>query len=117
MKTIEQIWTQIANDKELAQKLSEAYDNESIDSFLSANQVDGTKEQFRKYYIDKRRQFSGSSEEELAKITGGGWGDSDKGYKSGSTPKFSPGEVVKYDMYDDLAESTVIKVMKKKRRP
>ena len=61
MKTIEQLWREIVNDKELTQKLSEAYDNESVDSFLSANQVDGTKEQFRKYCIDKRRQFSGAS--------------------------------------------------------
>ncbi|MGN1160962.1 MAG: hypothetical protein ACI4SX_01830 [Candidatus Fimenecus sp.] len=112
MKTIEQFWREIVTDKELADKLSKAYNEKSVDSFLSANQVDGTKEQFRRFFLDKRRQFSEYTDPELAKITGGGWADCDKGYKSGSTPKFNPGEVVKYDMYDDLAELTVIKVMK-----
>lgn len=112
MKTIEQFWNEIATNKELAEKLTKAYSEQSIDRFLAENRVDGTKEQFRRFYLDKRRQISEYTDSELEKITGGGWADCDKGYKSGSTPKFSPGEVVKYDMFDDLAISTVIKVMK-----
>lgn len=50
MKTIEQFWREIVTDKELADKLSKAYNEKSVDSFLSANQVDGTKGAVQKIF-------------------------------------------------------------------
>ena len=71
MKTIEQFWNEITENKELGEKLASASEERQLDEFLKENEVDCTKEQFKAFVNEKVNDTNELTDEELEAVSGG----------------------------------------------
>lgn len=69
MKTIEQFYSEVMADKELAEKLIKITNEQELEAFLKENEVDCTNEQFKEFMRAKERNEL--TDEELKAVAGG----------------------------------------------
>ena len=71
MKTMEQFWSEISTNEELAEKLEQIASEQELEAFLKENEVDCTKEQFKEFVFAKAKESGEISDEELSAVSGG----------------------------------------------
>ena len=52
MKTIEQFWNEITENKQLGEKLIKTTNEQELEAILEENEVDCTKEQFNEFVLE-----------------------------------------------------------------
>ena len=72
MKTIEQFYNEIIADEELKEKLAAASEEHRLNEFLKENEVDGTKEEFKEFVLEKANRSGTLTDEQLSAVAGGG---------------------------------------------
>ncbi|MGN1160964.1 MAG: hypothetical protein ACI4SX_01840 [Candidatus Fimenecus sp.] len=72
MKTIEQFYNEIIASEELKEKLAAVSSAQKLDEFLKENEVDGTKEEFKEYVVEKAKTSGELTDEQLEAVAGGG---------------------------------------------
>ena len=71
MKTIEQFYNEVIADKELAEKLITVSTEQKLEQFLKENDVEGTKEQFKEFVLEKAKTSGELTDEQLEAVSGG----------------------------------------------
>lgn len=71
MKTMEQFWSEISTNEELAEKLEQIASEQELEALLKENEVDCTKEQFKEFVFAKAKESGEISDEELSAVSGG----------------------------------------------
>ena len=71
MKTMEQFWSELTTNKELAEKLAGVSSEQELDELLKENEVDCTAEQFNEFILAKAKESVELSDEELEAVSGG----------------------------------------------
>ena len=71
MKTIEQFWSEISTNEELAEKLEQIASEQELEAFLKENEVDCTEEQFNEFILAKAKESGELSDEQLEAVSGG----------------------------------------------
>ena len=72
MKTIEQFYNEIIASEELKEKLAAVSSAQTLDEFLKENEVEGTKEEFKEYVVEKAKTSGELTDEQLEAVAGGG---------------------------------------------
>lgn len=72
MKTIEQFYNEIIADEKLKEKLAAASKEHRLDEFLKEKEVDGTKEEFKEFVLEKSKLSNTLTDEQLSAVAGGG---------------------------------------------
>ena len=72
MKTIEQFYNEIIASEELKEKLAAVSSEQKLDEFLKENEVEGTKEEFKEYVVEKAKTSGELTDEQLEAVAGGG---------------------------------------------
>ena len=72
MKTIEQFYNEIIASEELKKKLAAVSSAQNLDEFLKENEVEGTKEEFKEYVVEKAKTSGELTDEQLEAVAGGG---------------------------------------------
>ena len=72
MKTIEQFYNEIIASEELKEKLAAVSSAQKLDEFLKENEVEGTKEEFMEYVVEKSKTSGELTDEQLEAVAGGG---------------------------------------------
>ncbi len=72
MKTIEQFYNEIIANEELKEKLAAASEEHRLNEFLKENEVDGTKEEFKEFVLEKANRSGTLTDEQLSAVAGGG---------------------------------------------
>ena len=72
MKTIEQFYNEIIASEELKEKLAAVSSAQKLDEFLKENEVEGTKEEFKEYVVEKAKTSGELTDEQLEAVAGGG---------------------------------------------
>ena len=71
MKTMEQFWSEISTNEELAEKLEQIASEQELEAFLKENEVDCTEEQFNEFILAKAKESGELSDEQLEAVSGG----------------------------------------------
>lgn len=71
MKTMEQFWSEISTNEELAEKLEQIASEQELEALLKENEVDCTNEQFKEFVFAKAKESGEISDEELSAVSGG----------------------------------------------
>ena len=72
MKTMEQFYNEIIASEELKEKLAAVSSAQKLDEFLKENEVEGTKEEFMEYVVEKAKTSGELTDEQLEAVAGGG---------------------------------------------
>ena len=72
MKTIEQFLYEIMANEETYKKFQAATDEKMIEALLQENEVEGTKEEFKEYVVEKAKTSGELTDEQLEAVAGGG---------------------------------------------
>ena len=78
MKTIEQFYNEIISSEELKEKLAQVSSEQKLEEFLKENEVEGTKDEFKEYVIEKAKASGALTDEQLEAVAGGGFWDAVK---------------------------------------
>ena len=70
MKTKEEFWNEISNNKELTERLTKIENKQELEVFFKENEIEGTLEEFRKFIAEKTN--AALTDEELEAVAGGG---------------------------------------------
>lgn len=71
MKTIEQFWSEISTNEELAEKFEQIASEQELEALLKENEVDCTEEQFNEFILAKAKESGELSDEQLEAVSGG----------------------------------------------
>ena len=71
MKTMEQFWSEISTNEELAEKLEQIASEQELEALLKENEVDCTEEQFNEFILAKAKESGELTDEELSAVAGG----------------------------------------------
>ena len=71
MKTMEQFWSEISTNEELAEKLEQIASEQELEALLKENEVDCTEEQFNEFILAKAKESGELSDEQLEAVSGG----------------------------------------------
>ena len=71
MKTMEQFWSEISTNEELAEKLEQIASEQELEALLKENEVSGTTEDFKALVVAKAKESGELSDEQLEAVSGG----------------------------------------------
>ena len=79
MKTMEQFYSEVMADKELAEAAFNAHTENRFKEFLAVQEVEGTAEEFEAFVKEKKQTRTELSDKELEEAVGGKYGYADWG--------------------------------------
>ena len=79
MKTMEQFYSEVMADKELAEAAFNAHTENRLKEFLAVQEVEGTAEEFEAFVKEKKQTHTELSDKELEEAVGGKYGYADWG--------------------------------------
>lgn len=71
MKTMEQFYSEVMADKELAEAAFNAHTENRLKEFLTVQEVEGTAEEFEAFVKEKKNGSRELSDEDIEQVTGG----------------------------------------------
>ena len=79
MRTMEQFYSEVMADKELAEAAFNAHTENRLKEFLAVQEVEGTAEEFEAFVKEKKQTHTELSDKELEEAVGGKYGYADWG--------------------------------------
>lgn len=96
MKTMEQFYSEVMADKELAEAAFKAHTENRLKEFLAVQEVEGTAEEFEAFVKEKKQTRTELSDKELEEAVGGKYGYADWGVDWSDSGVYEDRSKVKY---------------------